>query len=72
MSSDKRSIKKAAKEAARVQAEAAHAALIDEAESVPEFREDCPCKKEKCERHGKCHECYLFHHKGKLMPFCRR
>lgn len=22
---------------------------------------DCPCKKKKCERHGKCDECRAYH-----------
>jgi hypothetical protein len=40
--------------------------------SVPGYREDCPCKKEKCERHGSCQECYAYHAAGKLLPCCLR
>ena len=25
------------------------------------INENCPCKKEKCERHGKCDECREYH-----------
>jgi hypothetical protein len=36
------------------------------------FREDCPCPKKKCVRHGKCDECTRYHGaKGKL-PYCKR
>lgn len=29
--------------------------------------ENCPCKKKKCERHGKCDECRK-HHAGSKRP----
>lgn len=28
---------------------------------------DCPCKKKKCERHGKCDECRLHHAESKCQ-----
>lgn len=40
--------------------------------SVPVSREDCPCPKKKCDRRGKCRECYEFHLAGKRLPFCIR
>ena len=36
------------------------------------FREDCPCPKVNCERHGYCEPCRAYHGaKGKL-PRCER
>ncbi|WP_200814960.1 hypothetical protein [Scatolibacter rhodanostii] len=32
----------------------------------------CPCKKEKCERHGKCGECVDFHKTSIYKPYCMR
>ncbi len=43
-----------------------------ELQSVPEFREDCPCRKSKCERHGRCSECHTYHAAGKGRPYCLR
>jgi len=40
--------------------------------AIPAYREDCPCTKKKCERHGKCRECYAYHARGKLLPYCLR
>jgi len=33
---------------------------------------DCPCPKEKCERHGSCEACGAHHTGGKSRPFCKR
>jgi len=33
---------------------------------------DCPCPKEKCERHGDCEACGAHHSGGKSRPFCKR
>ncbi len=43
-------------------------------EPMPEFREDCPCTKAKCERHSKCGECVEYHTQTKRQraPFCMR
>jgi len=41
-------------------------------EELPATREDCPCTKRKCERHGKCRECYEFHSGGRRPPYCLR
>ncbi len=36
------------------------------------IRQDCPCTKANCERHGYCDECRQYHGvKGKL-PYCER
>ena len=40
--------------------------------SAKRFPLECPCPKEKCERHGHCEECEAHHAaKGKL-PYCLR
>ncbi|HAB61641.1 MAG TPA: hypothetical protein DCE48_13275 [Lachnospiraceae bacterium] len=35
---------------------------------------NCPCKRTKCERHGKCEECIEHHKKkeSKYEPYCMR
>jgi len=39
---------------------------------VEGFKEDCPCPKISCRRHGICEECTPHHaEKGKL-PYCKR
>jgi hypothetical protein len=41
--------------------------------SVPMFQEDCPCRKKKCERHGRCQQCREYHaSNGKRPPYCLR
>jgi|GEM_PF-4543660 hypothetical protein len=30
-------------------------------ETLPEYLEDCPCKKKSCERYRKCQECHSYH-----------
>jgi len=39
---------------------------------VPLNREDCPCTKRKCERRGRCRECYGYHAMGRRLPYCLR
>ncbi|MDD6991992.1 MAG: hypothetical protein PUI48_09220 [Oscillospiraceae bacterium] len=34
--------------------------------------ENCPCKKKKCERHGKCDECRNYHANSKRQRPCER
>ncbi len=37
------------------------------------IKEDCPCKNDKCPRHGNCRECVEFHvSKKNKPPFCLR
>jgi hypothetical protein len=36
------------------------------------IRQDCPCPKKKCERHGKCEECTAHHAKKGKLPYCKR
>ena len=38
------------------------------------LNENCPCKREGCERHGNCDECRRFHTecKPELPVFCER
>jgi hypothetical protein len=45
---------------------------LSDPDAVPPYREDCPCTKRKCERHGKCGECYGHHAAGRLLPYCLR
>ncbi len=45
---------------------------LEDADSIPAFRDDCPCTKKKCEKHGRCRECYDYHAAGKLLPYCLR
>lgn len=45
---------------------------LSDPDVLPAFREDCPCTKKKCERHGQCGECYRHHAAGRLLPFCLR
>ncbi|WP_310603670.1 hypothetical protein [Anaerosporobacter sp.] len=35
---------------------------------------DCPCKREKCDRHGNCEECKAHHRDSKSQPLttCER
>jgi hypothetical protein len=47
-------------------------AYLANPDSVGGWREDCPCPKMKCERHGQCRLCYDFHASGKRLPFCER
>lgn len=35
-------------------------------------RKDCPCKRTKCERHGKCAECIEHHRTKRYPPACER
>lgn len=35
-------------------------------------KETCNCKKNKCERHGKCDECVEYHKTNKRKPYCMR
>ena len=37
-----------------------------------ELKTECPCKKIKCERHGKCQECENYHGKKGKLPYCKR
>jgi hypothetical protein len=48
--------------------------LQNAAEPMPEFRDDCPCTKKKCERHGNCRQCVIYHagSKRQRAPFCVR
>jgi len=34
------------------------------------YPESCLCPKIKCQRHGKCAECVIYH--KKMPPFCKR
>lgn len=38
------------------------------------INDNCPCKKKKCERHGKCDECRKYHEesKGRRPVFCEK
>ncbi len=36
------------------------------------YREDCPCPKEKCERHKQCDPCRAYHAAKKQRPYCER
>lgn len=37
------------------------------------FNIDCPCKRIKCERYGKCEECREHHRlKKKSSPYCEK
>ncbi len=40
--------------------------------SEEEFREDCPCPKKKCERHGHCMVCRAHHGRRNHLPYCER
>ncbi len=45
---------------------------LDLRATLPDTRAECPCPKKKCERRGRCQECYDHHAaKGKL-PYCLR
>ena len=33
---------------------------------------ECPCKRIKCERHGKCEECHNHHAIKKSPPYCEK
>lgn len=33
---------------------------------------DCPCPKQKCERHGNCIACESYHVRKRQLPFCKR
>lgn len=39
---------------------------------MEEIREDCPCKREKCERHGNCSACREHHSSKRRPPSCER
>jgi hypothetical protein len=41
-------------------------------DELPEYRDDCPCKKQKCERHNKCRECHAHHAQRGSLPVCLR
>jgi len=43
-------------------------------ETLPEYLEDCPCKKKSCERYRKCQECHSYHRERKRLkaPYCLR
>jgi hypothetical protein len=45
---------------------------VDDLNSLPGFRADCPCTKKKCQRHGLCIECHGYHSEGKHLPYCLR
>ena len=45
---------------------------LSDPDSIPTYRDDCPCPKKKCERHDKCRECYAYHAAGKKLPYCIR
>jgi hypothetical protein len=36
------------------------------------YRDDCPCPKRKCERHGHCDECRAYHGRKGKLPRCER
>ncbi len=50
----------------------AKGAVLAQDSSLPDFRADCPCPKVKCERHGKCQECYTYHGAKGKVPRCMR
>ena len=35
-------------------------------------KEDCPCKKKSCERHGNCDACKAYHAESKRKRPCER
>ena len=37
-----------------------------------ERREDCPCPKKKCSRHGLCEKCERHHGGRRKLPYCKR
>ena len=39
---------------------------------LAEFRADCPCLKLKCDRRGRCRECYGYHGPKGRLPRCVR
>jgi hypothetical protein len=40
---------------------------------MADINPDCPCKNDKCPRHGNCLECVAFHvDKKNKPPFCLR
>jgi hypothetical protein len=36
------------------------------------LKEDCPCPKLKCERHGNCEACEAYHGRKSTLTFCKR
>ena len=41
--------------------------------NMADINPDCPCKNDKCPRHGNCRECVAFHvDKKNKPPFCLR
>lgn len=36
------------------------------------INDNCPCKREKCERHGDCEVCRAHHTDKKHPPYCER
>lgn len=36
------------------------------------FKEDCPCPKVSCRRHGICDECTPHHAEDGKLPYCKR
>jgi hypothetical protein len=45
---------------------------INHPDPLPLFREDCPCRKKKCVRHGKCVECVEHHALKNRLPYYLR
>ncbi|HEX3017325.1 MAG TPA: hypothetical protein VHP31_05665 [Caproicibacter sp.] len=39
---------------------------------VTEPKQDCPCPKLKCKRHGNCVECREHHQNSRYTPYCER
>jgi hypothetical protein len=36
------------------------------------LKEDCPCPKLKCKRHGNCDVCEAYHGRKGRLPYCKR
>jgi hypothetical protein len=41
-------------------------------EGWKELRSDCPCPKQKCERHGWCDDCRDWHGRKNKLPRCEK
>jgi hypothetical protein len=39
---------------------------------MDEIKLDCPCPKNKCDRHGNCTKCEDHHGKKGKLPYCKR
>ena len=48
------------------------AALLELRYAFPERYDACPCPRMKCERHGRCTECWNYHFSKKKLPYCLR